>query len=302
MTVPAVLLTAANHYLSRGLSKPAACGIPLVLYYGESKLLTGNQPGTAHTDTGGILWPNAGGIASWNGGRQALLKAFCDRHHLTYTDLTAQLDFVLAEIWNPPGYPAVKAAIQSATTTVQQMIAAFVQSYERPAAPAPEIARAEAGISELMSDPGLNMTVAPIVVLPIPPTVAPGTPPAPIPPLVSLAPLPAATAPPTSLGVTLMDPTLINALAPIVEALAAGLFRALITQLSTTTATVAGTTPAAVLATSAAAAPAVNLASLANELVPMLTSQLGNVLPSLIAAELARLAPTTTTTATGTKT
>jgi hypothetical protein len=285
MPAPAVLLTAANHYLSRGLSKPAACGIPLVLYYGESKLQTGNQPGTAHTDTGGVLWPNAGGIASWNGGRQALLKAFCDRHKLAYTDLTAQLDFVLAEIWNAPGYPAVKAAIQSATTTVQEMIAVFIQSYERPAAPGPEIARAETGISDLMSDPGLGMTVSPIVVLPIPS------------PVVSTAPISAPVTPATalvaSLGVSLMDPALIAALAPIVEALAAGLFRALITQLSTTTATVAGTTPAAVLATSTGAVPVVNLASLANELVPLLTSQLGNVLPNLIATELARIAPTT---------
>jgi len=277
MTVPAVLLTAANHYLSRGLSKPAACGIPLVLYYGESKLQTGNQPGTAHTDTGGVLWPNAGGIASWNGSRQALLKAFCDRHKLAYTDLTAQLDFVLAEIWNPPGYPTVKAAIQSATTTVQQMISVFVESYERPAAPGPEITRAESGISDLMSDPGLGVTVAPVIVLPLPPPAVP-------------APLPS---PPVALpGVSLMDPTLIAALAPIVEALAAGLFRALITQLSATTVAGGVVTPGTV-ASPTVAAPAINLGSLANELVPLLTSQLTTSLPGLIAAEVARLVPTT---------
>jgi hypothetical protein len=277
MTVPAVLLTAANHYLSRGLSKPAACGIPLVLYYGESKLQTGNQPGTAHTDTGGVLWPNAGGIASWNGGRQALLKAFCDRHKLAYTDLTAQLDFVLAEIWNPPGYPTVKAAIQSATTTVQEMIAVFVQSYERPAAPGPEITRAESGISDLMSDPGLGVTVAPVIVLPIPPPAVP-------------TPLPSS---PVALpGVSLMDAALIAALAPIVEALAAGLFRALITQLSTTTVAGGVVTPSPVL-TTPTAAPAINLGSLVNELAPLLTSQLTNSLPGLIAAEVARLVPPT---------
>jgi hypothetical protein len=268
MTVPAVLLTAANHYLSRGLSKPAACGIPLVLYYGESKLQTGNQPGSAGTDVGGVLWPNAGGIASWNGGRQALLKAFCDRHKLGYEDLTAQLDFVLAEIWNPPGYPIVKTAIQLPTTTVQDMIAIFVKSYERPAAPGPEIARAESGISELMADPGLGVTVAPVIVLPIPPPAPP-------------APLPALP------GVPLMDPALIVALAPIIEALAAGVLRALISQLSPTA--TGGTVTSAPV--TMPTLPAINLGSLVNQLAPLLTSQLGNSLPGLIAAEVAKLVP-----------
>jgi hypothetical protein len=285
MTVPAVLLTAANHYLSRGLSKPAACGIPLVLYYGESQLQTGNQPGTAHTDTGGVLWPNAGGIASWNGPRQALLKAFCDRHKLAYTDLTAQLDFVLAEIWNPPGYPSVKAAIQSATTTVQQMITVFVENYERPAAPGPEITRAESGISELMADPGLGMTVPPVIVLPTPPPAVPA-------PLPSLP-----TAP--SPGVNLMDPATLAALAPVFEAIAAGILRVILAQL--TPGVVVGAAVGTVAPTTMVAPP-INLASLATELVPLLgnalvpslTSQLTSSLPGLIASEMARIAPTPT--------
>src|SRR5271166_6314911 len=101
MTIPAICQTALAHYAGRGLTPNVSAGIVAVLYFGESKLLTGPQSG----NTGGVLAHAAVGIASWNGPRQAALLAFANKHYPALTPTTllsadglpCQLDFVLTE-------------------------------------------------------------------------------------------------------------------------------------------------------------------------------------------------------------
>jgi hypothetical protein len=83
-----------------------------------------------------------------------------------------------------------------------------------------------------------------------------------------------------------MDAALLAQLAPIIEALAAGLFRALISQLSAAPGAASAGAP---VVAAPPAQPALDLGALANALVPMLTSQLSSILPNLIAAEVAKL-------------
>ena len=147
----------------------------------------------------------------------------------------------------------------------------FVNQYERPANEAAEVSAAMAIATPLYA---LPIASAPALV----PAVATSSPVVVIPPPA----VPSAT-----LGEITVDPALIAALAPIVESLAAGLFRALITQLSATTAPASG----AVATAAPTPAPALDLGALVTTLVPLLTSQLSTALPSLIAAEVAKIVP-----------
>lgn len=269
MTIPLVAQTSIQHYLSKGISKDVAVGIVACLYY-ESKLNPGSQ-GVQHTETPGTLNPSgAYGIASWNGPRQKALADFATAKGESPGLLTTQLDFVLTECAN--SYPVVWAVIQNPATTYHNMITTFVDSYEVPADKPKEIAAAfdyaDAWWADLATIPSTRV---------IPPSAA--TPPVVVPP----------PAPAVITGAMPMDAVLLAQLAPIIEALAAGLFRALITQLSAAPGAASAGTPAATVPT-VAPAP-LDLGSLANALVPLLTSQLGSILPTLITAEVAKLNP-----------
>lgn len=262
MTIPLVAQTSIQHYLAKGISKDIAVGIVACLYY-ESKLNPGSQ-GVQHTETPGALNPSgAYGIASWNGPRQKALADFATAKGESPGLLTTQLDFVLTECAN--SYPVVWAAIQ-AKLTYKGFIPVFVDNYEIPADKAKELNAAIA-----YADDWYPLVATPVA----PPPVATPTP---------------APAPAVITGAAPMDAALLAQLAPIIEALAAGLFRALITQLSAAPGAASAGAPVATVPTVAPAAP-LDLGSLANALVPLLTSQLGSILPTLIAAEVAKLNP-----------
>ena len=268
MMIPAVCETAVSHYLSKGISKDVAVGIASVLYH-ESNL-NPTAENNSGTDAGGVINPKgAYGIAQWNGPRQAALKLFATGKNEDVSALNTQLDFVLTECAN--SYPQVWAAILAPGMTYANFISTFVNQYERPANEAAEVSAAMAIATPLYA---LSVAAAPASVSEPAPIAAP-------------TPIPAAAVPVTAsatLGEITVDPALIAALAPIVESLAAGLFRALITQLSATTAPASGTV-------APATTPTLDLGALVTTLVPMLTSQLSASLPALIAAEVAKIAP-----------
>ena len=148
---------AANHYISKGIAKVPAVGMVAVLDAGESQLnpVSENNSGTEH---GGVLNPNGSyGIAQWNGSRQQDLLNFATKKGLNPADLNTQLDFVLTESWN--SYPAVKDAILQPGIDLSDFITVFVEKYEVPANPSPEIARSLAEAQALL----------PLVGLPTPP-------------------------------------------------------------------------------------------------------------------------------------
>jgi hypothetical protein len=199
------------------------------------------------------------GIASWNGPRQKALADFAIKKVESPGLLNTQLDFVLTECAN--SYPGVWHAIQT-YTSYQSFIPVFVNNYEIPADKPKEIAAALAYADEWY----------PLVTAPAAPAA---------PPVVTPTPVP--TVP---IGVGPMDAALLAQLAPIIEALAAGLFRALISQLSAAPGAASAGAP---VVAAPPAQPALDLGALANALVPMLTSQLSSILPNLIAAEVAKL-------------
>jgi hypothetical protein len=277
MTVPSVCETAVAHYLSKGITKDVAVGIASVLYH-ESNLnpVSENNSGT---ETGGVINPKGSyGIAQWNGPRQGNgvtgLADFAKGKNEPVSALNTQLDFVLTECAN--SYHQVWAAIQQPGMTYQKFIPIFVNQYERPANEMAEVNDAMSIATPLYA---LSISPTPLVA---PASGGAGS------ATSAPAPAPSPVTQPAPLGVTFtMDPALIAALAPIVESLAAGLFRALITQLSAQT---SGATPTAGAAPTSA--PSLDLGSLVTTLVPLLTSQLSTSLPGLIAAEVAKLVPT----------
>jgi hypothetical protein len=255
MTIPAVALSSIQHYIAKGISKDVAVGIVACLYY-ESKLNPGAQ-GSQSSETPGVLNPRgAYGIASWNGPRQKALADFAIKKVESPGLLNTQLDFVLTECAN--SYPVVWHAIQT-YTSYQSFIPVFVNNYEIPADKPKEIAAALA-----YADEWYPLITAPAALPVVTPTPVPTVP----------------------IGVGPMDAALLAQLAPIIEALAAGLFRALISQLSAAPGAAAAGTP---VVAAPPAQPAIDLGSLANALVPLLTSQLSTILPNLIAAEVAKI-------------
>lgn len=174
---------AVAHYLSKGISKAAACGLVAVLV-SESNLNPGSQ-GVQSTETPGALNPSgAYGIASWNGARQQALKDFGTRKGLDPSVLTTQLDFVLTEAAN--SYPKVWAAIGNPTTTYSDMVTLMVDEYENPADHQGEINRALPVAAALFAEP-IDPATAPV-----PTPAPPPAPPAPVPtPPPAPAPIPA---------------------------------------------------------------------------------------------------------------
>ena len=210
---------ALAHYLSKpGISKDVAVGIVSVVYAGESKLKTGSQ-GAQSTETPGALNPGgAYGIASWNGPRQAALKAFADKHGRDVSALETQLDFVLTESAN--SYPKVWEAIKRPGITYAEFIPIFVADYENPADHAKEIAEAMAVAPEFMA-------------YQITPTIAsPAAAPAPIPAVAPAAPGATPASEPAIAAIeaeiATIDPAKLAAFASIIEAFFTGAFRAVI--------------------------------------------------------------------------
>ncbi len=148
--LPAVAVSAYQHYRAKGVpANPAAC-IVAVLYAGESALNPGSQ-GKQSSETGGVLNPlGAYGIASWDGPRQEALQYFASAKGENVADLNTQLDFVLTECAN--SYSAVWAGIQ-ANMPVAQFGPLFVEKYESPANPAAEWTRSEALATALAALP-----------------------------------------------------------------------------------------------------------------------------------------------------
>jgi hypothetical protein len=159
--------------MGHGLSRDAAVGVTCPLWY-ESKLNPGSQ-GAQSSERGGVLNAmGAFGVASWNGDRQADLKAFAQKKNLPVDALETQLWFVLNEAANK--YPKTWAAI-TGTGTYEEIIPVFVADYENPADHAKEIAAALEFAKELYP---LVPTEAPTVPSePGPATTIPETTPSP---------------------------------------------------------------------------------------------------------------------------
>src|SRR5271165_644722 len=130
---------AISYYLGRNLTKDAAVGITSVLVC-ESDLHTGSQ-GVQASETPGALNPSgAYGIASWNGPRQAALKAFADKYGLQVSYLETQLHFVLTEAAD--SYKEFWTAIVSPASKYADVISVMVDTYEIPANKEAEISKA----------------------------------------------------------------------------------------------------------------------------------------------------------------
>lgn len=246
---PSIVQDAINYLMGTlNRTKAVAVGIVSVMYAVESKLHTGSQ-GHQSTETPGTLNPGgAYGIASWNGPRQAALGAFASKYGLKVDDLFTQLHFVLTESAN--SYPQVWAVMQNPATTYQEMIVAFTDYYENPANKQNEISVAEAFAASIW-----DQVVVPTPTTPLPSpaaAVAEATPPhidipapvaglvavaeqiagAAIPGVAALAPVIAAVAP-AALAVALpgslvIDPALITAVTPLIEALLGAMVKAAI--------------------------------------------------------------------------
>jgi hypothetical protein len=264
MTVSPTATAAVTRYLQKGIARGPAIGIVACLWY-ESKLNPGSQ-GAQSTETPGALNPGgAYGIASWNGPRQEALARFAASKKVSVEALTTQLDFVLTESAN--SYPSVWAAIQ-AGGSYADFIPIFVADYENPANHAAEINAALATAREL--DAAIPAAV---------PVPAPIPTPAPV-----LAPLPVAT----PVGGFTMNPALIASLAPLVEAVVLGLIKAFNAQL---TAQLGAAAPAPVAAP--IAAPTIDPQQLGSTIASTVANVLAQSIPGLIAAELAKVLPTT---------
>lgn len=138
---------AYQYYRRKGIASIPAAGIASVLY-AESGLNPGPQDNEA-TDHGGVLAPAAFGVASWNGNRQAALRAYADKHALDPRALNTQLDFVLAECAD--SYRSVWDLVQAGDRVgIGSFITVFVRQYENPKNPAAEIARAFATAQRIL--------------------------------------------------------------------------------------------------------------------------------------------------------
>jgi hypothetical protein len=268
MAVPQVAIDAVTHYLQKGIARGPAIGIVSVCYAGESQLNPGPQPATGSTDTGGVLFGGgAFGIASWNGPRQAALQAFATAKGESPTAVNTQLDFILTECAN--SYSNVWAAIQSGMAYTP-FITLFVTQYEGPANPSAEISRSVAFAQTL--DAAVPQVVAPV------PTPTPAPKPTPVP-----IPAPAPT------GASTLNPFLLA----LIDAVVASLVKEVIAQTGVALpVTVTGTTTP----TTGTTPPVVSLdpTTIVTSIVTPLIAQLTGALPGLIAAELAKIIPTTT--------
>ena len=146
-SIPEEVRFALRTYHQHGIPEGPALALVSVLYAGESKLRTGPQWTTMRTDTGGVIFSRgAYGIASWNGDRQQKLLDFATEHKLPVSDMTTQLLFILTECAD--NYPYLWEGIKRGQDT-HSFITAFVNQYERPREPLPEIVRAQTFASEI---------------------------------------------------------------------------------------------------------------------------------------------------------
>ena len=227
-----------------------------------------------HGSNGLFQWRDSG---TGQAARLSNMQAFGVKWFGAWQSIEAQAAFYLYELkgW----YKSLWNDLVAGTKSLETLTANICDQYEHPSA-AGRVLDIRIGFAQefakVWTPPSTVLSPAVPASVPLPPVAA-----APAP---TTAPTPTPT--PAPLGVTLMDPALIAALAPIVESLAAGLFRALITQLSAQT---SGATPAA--GATLTPAPSLDLGSLVTTLVPLLTSQLSTSLPGLIAAEVAKLVP-----------
>lgn len=172
----AVEITAAKHFIDKGLPVNGAVALTCVLYY-ESKLNPGSQ-GNQPTETGGVLNAHgAYGIASWNGPRQAGLNNYALKRGIPIESLPTQLDFVLNEIANH--YPRSWAAIRSNGPS-DIIIATLVDEYENPADKSKEIAGASGYAPSLLDAVKGYVPSAPLPVPPVPPQPVPVPPVSPV--------------------------------------------------------------------------------------------------------------------------
>jgi Phage tail lysozyme len=186
-TPTAACVAAFQHYLDKGIGRNVAAGIVGVLNY-ESGLNPVSENLTG-TETGGVLSKGSFGVAQWNGPRQQDLQTFALAKNESVSNINTQLDFVLTECAN--SYPTVWAAIQ-ANMAVTDFVSLFVNKYENPKSPMPEIAAGIATATALIAlpvQPAPVPTPTPVptpIPMPIPSPVTPESTPITDPELVAL--------------------------------------------------------------------------------------------------------------------
>jgi hypothetical protein len=271
MNDPSTLIdrqTLLGNYLVQGWPELAIPGIPAV----SAAAAVGNasQENNAKSVTTGALDHGSNGLFQWrdsgsgSAARLSNMEAFGNKWFGTWQSIEAQAAFFSYECkgW----FKSLWADLVAGTKSLDTLTANIMVEYEAPAAAYAMLDKRLGYAESFMKawkptsvpTTAIGPSLAPVVPVPTPqPTISQ-------PPVI----------PPAPLGVTFtMDPALIAALAPIVESLAAGLFRALITQLSATT---SGATP---VATAPAAAPAVDLGSLVTSLAPLLAAEMAKLIP-----------------------
>ena len=267
MTDPVNLIdrqTQLANFLVAGWPKLAIPGISPV----GAAAAVGNatQENSCRSVTTGAKDHGSDGLFQWRLDRLTNMQAFGVKWFGAWDSIEAQAAFFSFECKGD--YPALWNDLVVGSKALATLTLNICDQYERPSA-AGRVPDQRIGYATTFYAKWVPLPPLPAAPTPAPAPVTPSLPPS---------------------GALLMDPAILAQLAPLIEALAAGLFRALLAQLSAAPGAASAGAPAAAVPPVAPAAP-LDLGSLVSALAPLLTQQLAGALPSLIAAEVAKLNP-----------
>jgi hypothetical protein len=217
------------------------------------------------------------------------MQPWCIKNFGTWQDIVAQAAFFSYECMRD--YKTLWADLVAGKESLATLTLNITDIYERPsvAGRVPDT-RIGYAINFLNEWPTTAAPTPPVIPAPLPqPTSTPTPAPLPAP-----APIPMPLPTPSVQRGTLMDPAVIAVLAPIIEALAAGFLKAIITQVTAAsvpgaTTTVITTAPPPVQAPTATLDIGSLASTLQSILLPSLTTALSSSLPGLIATEIGKI-------------
>jgi hypothetical protein len=271
-----------GNYLVTGWPK---FGIP-PLPRKSSAAAVGNatEENSCRSVTTGTLDHGSNGLFQWRLTRLTEMQSWCTTNFGTWQDIGAQAAFFCFECMRD--YKALWADLVAGAESLATLTLNITDVYERPSA-AGRVPDTRIGYAtNFLTEWPLTTTT-----IPLPSPVIPAPQPTPTP-----TPIPMPLPVPTAQRGTVMDPAIIALIAPIIEALAAGFLKAIITQVTAAsvpgaTTTVITTAPPPI--TTMAPAATIDIGSLANTLqqilLPSLTTALSSSLPGLIATEIGKI-------------